>query len=78
MLITICYTIINRSLLQESRLLNFSSGLEQRFYPQWSVRVLNLPSLAKGETYQTTDPIEQTVNRIAVYHNELYLNTGII
>lgn len=66
MLITICYIIINRSLLQESRLLNFSSGLEQRFYPQWSFRVLNLPSLAKGEIYQTTDPIEQTVNTTVV------------
>ena len=51
----------HRGMLQESRLLNFSTGLEYRFYPQWSYRVLNLPSLAKGEQYQTNDTIEQTV-----------------
>ncbi|XP_003384538.1 PREDICTED: uncharacterized protein C7orf62 homolog [Amphimedon queenslandica] len=51
-----------KALLCDSRLLNFSSGLEQRFYPQWSARQLNLPSLAKGEVYQTNDAIELTVS----------------
>ena len=52
------FSILFWALLCDSRLLNFSSGLEQRFYPQWSARQLNLPSLAKGEVYQTNDPID--------------------
>lgn len=48
-------------MLYNSRILNFSTGFDQRFYSQWSVRILNLASLAKGESYQTNDPIEQTV-----------------
>lgn len=53
---------ITGEFLQVSRLLNFSTGLENRFYPQWCYRVLNISSLQKGDVYQTNDPIEQTVS----------------
>lgn len=51
----------NRELLQSSRLVTFSAHCRQRLYPQWAVRVLNLPALPKGELYQTQDPLESTV-----------------
>lgn len=70
----IFFSLSLRALLCDSRLLNFSTGLEQRFYPQWCARQLNLPSLAKGEVYQTNDPIEQTVGRFV----HIYTCTSII
>lgn len=48
-------------LLTESRLLSFSAHIPHRLYPQWAVRVLNLPALAKGEVYQTSEPLDVTV-----------------
>ncbi len=53
-------------LLVSSRLVSFSSHISCRLYPQWAVRVLSLPALAKGEGYQTQDPLETTV-RVCVY-----------
>lgn len=47
-------------LLVSSRILVFVSNVK-RFYSQWSYRVLNLPILSKGESYNTSDPIERTV-----------------
>lgn len=47
--------------LKDSKLLNFDSNIDQRLYPQWAYRVLNLPTLTKGESYKTQEPIEQTV-----------------
>ena len=55
-------------------MLNFSSGLEQRFYPQWSARQLNLPSLAKGEVYQTNDAIELTVSSLTAINNNYFVS----
>ena len=51
-----------RGLLVESKLLSFSANISRRLFPQWAVRVLNLPALPKGELYQTHDPIEVTVS----------------
>lgn len=51
-----------RGYLAGTRLLSFSSNVEQRLYPQWAVRVLQTSALPKGECYQTNDPIEQTVS----------------
>jgi hypothetical protein len=51
------------ALFNGSRILNFSTGFEQRFYPQYSNRMVDLPSLAKGEIYQTHEPIEATVSQ---------------
>ena len=50
------------SLLTESRIVSFATGLDHRFYPQWCFRVLHMSSLPKGEFYQTHDPIEETVS----------------
>ena len=49
-------------LLTESRLLSFSAHIPHRLYPQWAVRVLSLPALAKGEVYQTNEPLDVTVS----------------
>ena len=51
-----------------SRLLTFSSNIEQRLYPQWATRVLNLPTLPRGEAHSTNDPIEQTVSQSLIHH----------
>jgi hypothetical protein len=56
----VCFS---RALFNGSRILNFSTGFEQRFYPQYSNRMVDLPSLAKGEIYQTHEPIEATVSQ---------------
>ena len=50
-----------RGLLTESRLLSFSGNIPHRLYPQWAVRVLNLPALPRGEVYQTHEPLSTTV-----------------
>lgn len=49
-------------LLVNSRLVSFSANVGQRLYPQWAVRVLSLPALAKGEVHQTQEPLELTVS----------------
>ncbi|XP_064406541.1 testis-expressed protein 47-like [Halichondria panicea] len=51
----------NHELLSSSRVVSFSPHIQQRLYPQWAVRVLSLPALAKGEQYTTQDTLEITV-----------------
>ena len=47
--------------------MSFSANVAHRLYPQWAVRVLNLPALAKGEIYQTNDPLSVTVRPLDSY-----------
>ena len=54
--------LVFSGLLVSSRLVSFSSNISCRLYPQWAIRVLSLPALAKGEAYQTQDPLETTVS----------------
>ncbi len=53
--------ILNSDMLTGSKVVSFSPNISQRLFPQWAKRVLNLPALAKGDVYQTTDPIHVTV-----------------
>ena len=45
----------------DTRLLSLASNVT-RLYSQWSHRVLSVAVLSKGETYTTTEPVEQVVS----------------
>lgn len=45
----------------DTRLLSLASNVT-RLYSQWSHRVLPVAVLSKGETYETTEPVEQVVS----------------
>jgi len=45
----------------DTRLLSLASNVT-RLYSQWSHRVLSVAVLSKGETYETTEPVEQVVS----------------
>lgn len=57
-----CGMDTNSCLLTDTRILNFSTNVTPRLYPQWAYRVLPLPTLPRGEAYQTTESIAQTVS----------------
>jgi len=50
----------------ETKILIFATNIKMRFYSHWCHRVLNLPTLAKGDSFQTNNPIQDTV-RCSVY-----------
>lgn len=45
----------------DTRLLSLASNVT-RLYSQWSHRVLPVAVLSKGETYETSEPVEQVVS----------------
>ena len=51
----------HRGPLVDTRLLSLASNVT-RLYSQWSHRVLPVAVLSKGETYETTEPVEQVVS----------------
>ena len=45
----------------ETRILIFATNIKTKFYGHWCHRVLNLPTLQKGGSYQTNNPVHDTV-----------------
>ncbi|XP_065898692.1 testis-expressed protein 47-like [Dysidea avara] len=50
-----------KAMLVETKILIFATNIKMRFYGHWCHRVLNLPTLAKGDSYQTNNPVHETV-----------------
>ena len=56
-----CDVPLYRAMLVETRILVYATNIKTKFYGHWCHRVLNLPTLQKGESYQTHNPIHDTV-----------------
>ena len=52
----------------ETRILIFATNIKTKFYGHWCHRVLNLPTLQKGDSYQTNNPVHDTVSVRACVH----------
>ena len=52
----------------ETRILVYATNIKTKFYGHWCHRVLNLPTLQKGDCYQTNNPIQDTVS-VSVYYD---------
>ena len=62
---TCLYWVFNcqhRAMLVETRILIFATNIKTKFYGHWCNRVLNLPTLQKGDSYQTNNPVHETVS----------------
>ena len=55
---------IDRAMLVETRILVYATNIKTKFYGHWCHRVLNLPTLQKGDCYQTNNPIQDTVSDV--------------
>ena len=62
---TCLYRVFNcqyRAMLVETRILIFATNIKTKFYEHWCNQVFNLPTLQKGDSYQTSNPVHETVS----------------